>query len=44
MLNPDKFFIENIVNQIWSSERKYREGNFKGAIEDKRDVRNLLKS
>ena len=44
MLNPDKFFIENIINQIWSSERKYREGNFKGAIEDKRDLRNLLKS
>ena len=44
MLNSDKLFIENIVNQTKSSERKYREGNFKGAIEDKREVRTLLKS
>tara|TARA_Y100000739_G_C20421200_1_gene379018 strand:- start:324 stop:695 length:372 start_codon:yes stop_codon:yes gene_type:complete len=44
MLNVDKFSIENIVNQTISSERKFREGNFKGAIEDKREVRLLLRS
>ncbi len=44
MLNSDKLCIENIVNQTRSSERKFREGNFKGAIEDKREVRVLLNS
>ena len=44
MLNSDKLCIENILNQTRSSERKFREGNFKGAIEDKREVRHLLKS
>ena len=44
MPNSDKLRIENIVNQTRSSERKFREGNFKGAIEDKREVRSLLKS
>ena len=44
MLNSDKFFIDNIVNKTRSSEKKYKEGNFKGAIEDKREVRNLLNS
>ena len=44
MTNSDKLFIENIVNQTRSSERKFREGNFKGAIEDKREVRCLLNS
>ena len=36
--------IENILNQTRSSERKFKEGNFKGAIDDKREVRFLLKS
>ena len=40
----NKLCIENIVNQTRSSERKFREGNFKGAIEDKREVRVLLNS
>ena len=44
MHNPDKFCIENIINLTRSGERKFREGNFKGAIEDKREVRNLLNS
>ena len=42
MLNSEKLFIENIVDQTRSSERKFKEGNFKGAIEDKREVRSLL--
>ena len=44
MLNSDKLCIENIVNQTRSSEKKFREGNFKGAIEEKRKVRVLLNS
>ncbi len=43
MPNSDKF-IENIINQTRCSERKFKEGNFKGAIEDKREVRFLLNS
>ena len=44
MLNSDELTIENIVNQTRSSERKFKEGNFIGAIEDKREVRSILKS
>ena len=44
MPNSDKLFIENIINQTRSSEIKFKEGNFKGAIEDKREVRSLLNS
>ena len=44
MLNLNKFCIENIVNQTRSSEKKFKEGNFKGAIEDKRKVRSFLNS
>ena len=44
MLNSDKLSIENIVKYTRSSERKFKEGNFIGAIEDKRVVRQLLKS
>ena len=43
MLNSDKLCIENIVNQTRSSEKKFREGNFKGATEEKK-VRMLLNS
>ena len=44
MLNSDKLCIQNIINQTRSSEKKFREGNFKGAIEDKREVWRLLNS
>ena len=44
MLNSNKLCIESIIYKTRSSERKFREGNFKGAIEDKREVRVLLKS
>ena len=44
MANSDKLFIDNIINQTRSSEIKFRDGNFKGAIEDKREVRCLLNS
>ena len=44
MPNSDKVSIENIVNQTRSSERKFKEGDFKGATEDKRKVRCFLNS
>ena len=44
MPNSDKLCIENIINKTRSSEIKFREENFKGAIEDKREVRRLLNS
>ena len=44
MPSSDQLCIENIINQTRSSEIKFREGNFKGAIEDKREVRCLLNS
>ena len=44
MLYSDKFSIENIVNQTRSSEKKFKDGNYAGAIEDKREVRKLLNS
>ena len=44
MLNLDKSSIENILNQTRSSERKFKDGDFIGAIEDKREVRCLLNS
>ena len=44
MTNSDKLSIENILNQTRSSERKFKDGNFIGAIEDKREVRCLLNS
>ena len=44
MLNSNKLSIENVVNLTRSSERKFKEGNFKGAIEDKREVKLILTS
>ncbi len=44
MPDSDKVSIEKIVNQTRSSERKFKEGDFKGATEDKREVRCLLNS
>ena len=44
MVNSDKSFIDNIIIHTRSSEKKFKEGNFKGAIEDKRKVRCLLNS
>ena len=44
MLNSKRLFIDNIFSKTRSSERKFKEGNFKGAIEEKREVRVLLNS
>ena len=44
MLNSGKVSIKNILNHARSSERKFKEGDFKGAIEEKRKVWILLNS
>ena len=36
MLNSDKLFIDNIVKKTRSSEKKFKEGNFKGSIRELR--------
>ena len=38
------YLLNKILKQTRSSERKFKEGNYKGAIEDKREVRSLLNS
>ena len=43
-MSSNKLSLENILNQTRSSERKFKDGNFIGAIEDKREVRCLLNS
>ena len=42
MFNQDKLLIDDILSLTRSSERKFKEGNFKGAIEDKRQVKSML--
>ena len=44
MLDSRKLSIENIINHTRSSERKFKAGDYYGAIEDKRKVRYLLAS
>ena len=44
MLNSDKLSIENILNHTRSSEKKFKEGDYAGAIEHKRKVKSLLNS
>ena len=44
MGNSGKFAIENIIRLTKSSERKFKEGNYKGAIDDKREVKSILNS
>ena len=44
MQNSDKFSIENIIYHTRSSEKKFREGNFIGAIEDKMAVKSIINS
>ena len=39
-----KVILVNVIKLINASEKKYKEGDFKGAIEDKRQVRSILNS
>tara|TARA_Y100000589_G_C26897033_1_gene524625 strand:- start:288 stop:638 length:351 start_codon:yes stop_codon:yes gene_type:complete len=43
MKNNNKLFLEKLISLSKSSEIKYKNGNFKGAIEDKREVRFIIK-
>ena len=44
MLKSQKLAIENILIKARSSEKKFKEGDFKGAIEEKRQVMSILNS
>ena len=44
MKDPSGLVLENLINLIRSSEKKFKIGNFKGAIEDKMKVNAILKS
>ena len=40
----DALILENLMNLTRSSEKKFKEGNFKGAIDDKMKANAILKS
>jgi len=42
MSNNKEFLLEKIIKLSKTSERKYKQGDFKGAIEDKRKAKSLL--
>ena len=44
MENPKKNLEVKIIRLTKSSDQKYKEGNFKGALEDKLKVKTLLES
>ena len=44
MIYKGKLFIEKILKYTRSSERKFKEGNYKAAREERTKVRSLLKS
>ena len=44
MEDSREFVLENLINLTRSSEKKFKLGNFKGAIEDKMKVNVILKT
>ena len=44
MKESDRTVLKNIIKLIRSSEEKFKQGNFKGAIDDKMEVNAILKS
>ena len=42
MANSEKLAFENVMALTKSSERKFRKGDFKGSIEDKRKAKSIL--
>ncbi len=44
MENSDGLIFENLINLTRSSEKKFKLGNFKGAIDDKMKANAILKS
>ena len=44
MKDSNKFILGNIIKLTRSSEKKFKKGNFKGAIDDKMKANAILKS
>ncbi len=44
MKDPDVLILDNLIKIIRSSEKKFKQGNFKGAINDKMKANAILKS
>ena len=44
MKNFENLSLKDIIKLTKASEKKYREGNFRGAFEDKMEVKSYLKS
>ena len=44
MANSDQSKLDNIIRLTRISEKKFQQGNFKGAIEDKRELKSILNS
>jgi len=44
MEDSDELILENIIKLTRSSEKKFKLGNFKGALEDKMKANTILKS
>ena len=44
MKDYSEFVLENVIKLTRSSERKFKQGNFKGAIDDKMKAHLILKS
>ena len=44
MLNGDKLKLNNVIKLTRSSEKKFKQGTYKGAIRDKREVKSILNS
>ena len=44
MKDSGEFLLENLIELIRSSEKKFKLGNFKGAVDDKMKAKEILKS
>ena len=44
MEDSSKLVLKNVISLIRSSEKKFRDGNFKGSLDDKKKVNSMLKS
>ena len=44
MTNLKELTLENIIKLTRASEKKFKEGDFKGAMKDKMEVKNILNS
>ena len=44
MEDSDLLILDNLIKTIRSSEKKFKQGNFKGAIDDKMKVYEILQS